>query len=43
MTQFCKIKDRKRLDNCNILEKYTAIEIGYIIETRYDPENELYF
>ena len=37
MTRSCKIKDHKRLDNCDILGKYAGIEIGHILETRTDP------
>ena len=32
-----KRQDHKHLDNCNILKKYTGIEIGYISETRPNP------
>ena len=38
MAGFCKNKDHKRLDNCDILKKYAGIEIDYILETRPSPE-----
>ena len=34
---FCKNKDHKRLDNCDILKKYAGIAIGYILEIRSNP------
>ena len=37
MIRFFKNKDHKHLDSCNILKKYTGIEIGYISETRPNP------
>lgn len=37
MTRFCKNKDHKQSDKCDILKKYAGIEICIILETRPDP------